>query len=138
MKTYKITTYREEELPKLFGYVVGNTQRKLDAIKMGKNIPSFSAQVIDSNVMRKMVNHPNVPNANIGSSTTAVSNVNLDQIMNKDNIIANNANMNQIGKNPPGWLPQSVGMANQSGFNRGAVPVPRNTITSNNVGFNNK
>jgi hypothetical protein len=138
VKTYKITTYREEELPKLFSYVVGNTQRKLDAIKIGNNIPSVSAQVIDSNIMRKMVNHENIPNVNIGSSTTAVRNVNLDQIMNKDNIIANNANMNQIGKNPTGWLPQSVGMANQSGFNRGAVPVPRNTITSNNDEFNNK
>lgn len=136
MKTYKITTYREEELPKLFNYVVGNTQRKLDEIKIGNSVPPVSAYLSGSNVMKNIAN----PNINNTVASSAIKNSNVNQIIKNDNLIGNgnNANLNQIGKNPPVWLPQNFGGANQSGFNRGANPLPRNTLTSNNIVFNNK
>ena len=126
MKTYKITTYREEELPKLFNYVVGNTQRKLDAIKMGNSVPHVSSHSSDGNVIRNVANP--VPNISNTVVSTSVKNVNVNQIINNDNLIGNNAHLNQIGKN--------VGVANQFGFNRGVNPVSRNTLTSNNIVFN--
>lgn len=119
-------------MPKLFNYVVGNTQRKLDAIKIGNTIPPFKSNLSDNNLARSIINH-NIPSLNVGSSS-AIKTVN--QIMNNDNIISNNPNINQIGKNPPGWLSQNHVAPNQSGFNRS--PVPKSTFTSNNVVINNK
>lgn len=138
MKTYKITTYREDELPKQFNYVLSSTQRKLDAIKISNSVPPAnysSSHASDSNVVWNIANP--VPSIGNAVSSPAVKNVNLNQIINNDNVIGNNAHINPIGKYPVGWIPQNVSMANQSGFNRGNS-VPRNTLNSNNALFNNK
>lgn len=129
-------------MPKLFNYQIGNTQRKLDAIKNSNYLPN-SVNPNENNIMKNIIN-PMVPNINpnlnaMASPATKNLNVNM-MIDNTNNILANtNNNFNQSGKNPPGWLSQNnLAMNNQSGFNRGGNVMPRNTLTSTNIVLNNK
>lgn len=131
----------------MFNYVVGNTQRKLDALK-NSNVPPVSGIQNDNN----LVNNMNLNNQKINMvASPPTKNLNMNMLMDNDVILANNNivnNTNQQGKNPPGWLPQNnmgnVGnMANmavsgQTGFNRGTNVMPRNTLTSTNLMINNK
>lgn len=126
----------------MFNYVVGSTQRKLDALK-NANIPPVSGMRNDNNVMNNMnINNPKI---NMVASPPT-KNLNVNMLMDNDNILANNNNnivnnFNQPGKNPPGWLPQNnmsnMGVSGQ-GFNRGPGALPRNTLTSTNIMINNK
>jgi hypothetical protein len=126
----------------MFNYVVGNTQRKLDALK-NANIPPVSGMPNDNNVMNTM--NMNNPKINMVASPPT-KNLNVNMLMDNDNILANNNNnnannFNQPGKNPPGWLPQNsisnMGVSGQ-GFNRVQNPLPRNTLASTNIMINNK
>ena len=122
----------------MFNYVVGNTQRKLDALK-NSIVPPVSVVQNDNNFMNNMNN----PKMNTVASPTT-KNLNLNQLMDNDNILSNNNNnnFNQPGKNPPGWLPQNNmgnnNVSNQAGYNRGPNAMTRNTLTSTNIMINNK
>lgn len=129
----------------MFNYVVGNTQRKLDALK-NYNIPPVSVMQNDNNLVNNM--NTNNPKMNMVASPPT-KNLNVNMLMDNDNILMNNnnnvGNFNQQGKNPPGWLSQNnmsnmgnVLVGGQAGFNRGQNAVPRNTLTSSNIMINNK
>lgn len=129
----------------MFNYVVGNTQRKLDALK-SSNVPPVSGIQNDNN----LVNNMNMNNQKINMVASPPNkNLNMNMLIDNDNILANNNNVNnfnQPGKNPPGWLPQmgnigniaNMGISGQSGFNRGSGAIARNTLTSSNIMINNK
>jgi len=121
----------------MFNYVVGNTQRKLDALKNYNMPPPISGMQNDNN----MVNNMNNQKINMVVSPIT-KNLNVNQLMDNDNILANNNNFNQPGKNPPGWLPQNnmnnIGVGVQPGLNRAPNSLPRNTLTSTNIIPNNK
>lgn len=130
----------------MFNYVVGNTQRKLEALK-NSNVPPVSGIQNDNNLVNNM--NMNNPRINMVASPPTKS-LNVNMLMDNDNILVNNNNpnnFNQPGKNPPAWLQQNlgnmgslanIGVSGQPGFNRGPSAMPRNTLTSSNIMINNK
>lgn len=124
----------------MFNYVVGSTQRKLDAIK-NSVIPAVTGIQNDNNMIVNNINNLNNQKMMVASPPT--KNLNVNMLIDNDNILNNNNNnnFNQTGKNPPSWLPQNsignLGVSSQ-GFNRGPNPMPRNTLTSTNIMINNK
>ena len=114
-------------MPKLFNYNVGNTARKLEAIKNAHVMP-----VNENNNSRPSgLGNMNMNNMNVGNISPNVANPNPQKNLNLNQMLDNDQfyNKNNSANNNLG------GTGNT--FYKASPNLPRGTISANNIPVNN-